>query len=91
MILRARVAPLRLPGKYKGRSAWPGARKSADKKGLPKEASFKPAACAVGAGSDAVVQVVFQRVHEGAHLDLFLGLQLDVGIDEVVGEHAALG
>ena len=40
---------------------------------------------------DAVVQVVFQRVHEGAHLDLFFALQLDVGIDELVGEHAALG
>src|SRR5690606_31577903 len=39
----------------------------------------------------AVVQVVFQRVNEGANLDLLGGFQLDEGIDEGVGEHAALG
>src|SRR5690606_22451655 len=31
------------------------------------------------------------RVYEGTYLDFFFALQLDVGIDEVVGEHAALG
>ncbi len=30
-------------------------------------------------------------MHEGAHLDLFLALELEVGIDEVIAEHAALG
>src|SRR5690606_30001244 len=44
----------------------------------------------VGAGLDAVVQVVFQRVHEGAHLEFFSGFQLDEGIEEVIAEHATL-
>ncbi|RMN84403.1 hypothetical protein ALQ56_05747 [Pseudomonas syringae pv. papulans] len=60
------------------------------KKDLPKEVSCYAINAGV-AGSAAVVQLVFQWVYEGANLDFFFAFQLDVGIDEVVAENAALG
>ena len=40
--------------------------------------------------SDAVVQVVFQRVYEGAYLDFLGGLQFDEGVEELAAEYTTL-